>query len=152
MPSLMLWNLRNCLWMTKSLLRVKQNIMSPKHHISGYKHLSHLYLNSSNLSSGFFGWFTQFGGNFYCVNFDTRLCGRRLKGEGKGAEKNAKREEGGKGGRVSFPLSSRTLAFLSHLKLPFPPLQTPVTQTILILNFVTQLWLLNLFFCCFFSA
>ena len=100
--------------------------------------LCHLYLNSSNLSSGFFEWFTQFGGNFYCVNFDTRL--------------REKREEGGKGGRVSFPLSSRTLAFLSRLKLPFPPLQTPATQAILILNFVTQLWPLNLLFCCFFSA
>ena len=71
----------------------------------------------------------------------------------KGIEKNAKREGRARreGGRVFFPPSSRALAFLSRLKLPFPLLQTPPKQAILILNFV-QLWPLNLFFCCFFSA
>ena len=51
------------------------------------------------------------------------LRGRPLKGRGKGVlgarETRGAREEGGREG-VSFPPPRAPLAFLSHLKLPFP--------------------------------
>ena len=47
-----------------------------------------------------------------------------MKGEEEGIERNARREGHSRkeGGRVSFPPHSRALAFISRLKLPFPPL------------------------------